>query len=168
MLSMAVPAMSRFDVAQSGNLRVKSVEVGGVALFVAIAACRRGVFLPRGRTHARDLVRRVAIATDGHLRVAGLKRPSVDPGEIGGLRPGVAGTAGCGDIRPVRPAFGIRAAQDLMSTVATGAGGGNQQAILGERETVDGIHVQRIDIGKAKFPRRLRISMTRSTSFGYV
>jgi hypothetical protein len=55
-----------------------------------------------------------------------------------------------------------------MSTVATGAGGGNQQAILGERETVDGIHVQRIDIGKAKFPRRLRISMTRSTSFGYV
>jgi hypothetical protein len=147
---------------------MEGVEIGSELFLVAVSAGRRTFHLPGDVLHLCDLVSHVTVDTYRHSRVAGFQLSAMDAREILGFRAAVARAAGRRDVRSVRPAVGIRVAKNFVCSVTTGTGSCNEQTVLGQREAVDGIHVQRIDIGNAKFPRRLRISMTRSTSLGYV
>jgi len=147
---VAIPTASGFGVSQGGDLGMESVEVGGVVFLVAVAARRGRLHLPRHPLDSRDSVCGVTIGANRRLGVSRLQLLAMDPGEILRFRPGMAGAARRGDVRSVGPTLGIRVAQDLVRSMATGTGRSDEQTILGEGEAVDGIHVQRIDISQAK------------------
>lgn len=92
----------------------------------------------------------VAVGADGRSGITCPHRLSMNTREKVLLRPCMTGAARRGDIRPIYPALGILVAKDFVSPVATGTRRSYQEPVLGQCETMNGVHVHGIDIRQAK------------------
>ena len=94
-------------------------------------------------------MRGVAVGADRRLQIAGRDGVTVSAALVVVVDLRVAGAAGFGNVCLEGRAGRILVAQDAVRSVAALAVGRNQQALLAERETVDRVHVVRIDAGQA-------------------
>ena len=113
---------------------------------MTIAASGRRSFLPGNQAHIGDLMGGVAVGANGCSGATRPQRPSMSAREILFLRSCVTGAARRGDIRSVRPALGVGVGQYFMRSMTTGTRRRHEKPVRGQREAVDRVHVQGIDI----------------------
>src|SRR5581483_4070107 len=130
-LAVAIPAAGRLHVSESRNLSMECVAVGLFLVFVALAASGGSLHVPADIARAGDLMRGVAVRTDRRARVAHFQRLTVDARHVLPLRTGMAAPAGRRNISARSAARRIFAVEDPVRTMATGATGSDQEAVLG-------------------------------------
>ena len=154
MRAVAIPAARRFHVsAEQTELRVEGIAVSGEFVAMAGAADGRGLHAEIRRGGFDDRVRSVAVGADRRAGVAGGDGLAMHAFLILLVDADVAAAAGAGNIGPVGGALRIGVAEDFVRAVAAGAVGGDQQAFFAQREAVDGVDVERVDIGQVVFLR---------------
>ena len=160
--AVAIPAMRRLHVSERRHLRVECIAVGLALFVVASAASRGGLHLPSRRPNTSDLVRGMAIGANRRRRITRPQLLAMNACHVIPLRSCMAGAAGCRDVGAIGAAGGILLAQNLVRSVTTRATGRHQQPVLGQRESMDGIHVLRIHLGEPVLLGELRITMAGS------
>ena len=76
--AVAIPATRRLLIAQSRNLGVERIVIGGELLLVAASTSGRGLHLPVGAGYLSDLMRGMAVGAHRGVLGAGLNQLTVD------------------------------------------------------------------------------------------
>ena len=167
--AVAIPAAGSFNVAaERAQLRVEGVAVGGELVLVAVAADRRGLHAEGRFRGLQDGVGSVAIGADRSVEVAAGDGFAVHALLVVGFDFGVAGAAGFGNVGFVGRALRVGVAEDVVRAVAALAVGCDQQAFLAEREAVNRIHVERVDVGQAVLLGEIGASVACAAGLGNV
>src|SRR5271165_2435186 len=143
---------------------MQRIAIGSELVIVTAAASSRRFHLPGRLAHVGDLERRVTILARRHGWISSLQSFAVNTGEIGGFNSLMAGAASGRDVGTVGAALGVFLGQNVMGAVTTRAGGGDQKAIFGQREAVNGVYILGVHVGQSVFLDEILVAMAGSTS----